>query len=317
MKKLALTNYYNFTKKENDDHICPHCSRKIKKWALSQCSSCNRFFCRSHMEPSIGQNKKCPGCRKHQQDFVKSEPVFSAIKSAESKLNEFRLAESEDLEHAIFASIFGNKNLIRFAEEEQNLESVSEEPQTETPQTEINQPEDPEQNADFIESSVDVMANEIAKALQSAGLSPSSEDAAQLINAVFSNSNFENVKIAQTSNSNAEQAFKNNPAVGMTESIAMQPQYHPADLGPYGQLTPQEARALESIYDNYVSLYGRAFFERLPQTSNENIMENRRRMVIFSNYLADVTKITNDQNKIFSFYQKMGIRPDIPMATYR
>ena len=328
MKKLALTNYYNFTKKKNDDHICPHCSRKIKKWALSQCSSCNRFFCRSHMEPSIGSQKKCPGCRQHQQEFVKSEPVFGAMRAAESKIQEFRLAESQEIEQALFASIFGNKTLFRYAEEEQpqeaqdNTEAPVESPieNIQEPGNEIEQIEQPQpqnSNINFVESTSDSIARKISESLKEAGITSDTDEAAfQIINMIFSNTETGNVKIAQ-SNQEAEQEFKGNPGVSMNESIAMQPQYHPSDLGPYGQLSPQEAQAINSIYDRYIKVYGRTLFERLPETSEQNILENRRRAVIYSQYLADITRITNDPNKIFMFYQKMGIRPDIPMGTYR
>ena len=326
MKKLALTNYYNFTKKENNDHICPHCSRKIQKWALSQCSSCNRFFCRSHMEPSIGNNKKCPGCRKHQQEFVKSEPVFGAMKAAESKIQQFRLAESQELEYALFASIFGNKDLIRYAQEDASEQQNNNQAAELDPKIDQNQPIEPQtiepettiQPDNFVESAADALASKIAESLKEAGItSDTDEAAAQMLNLILSESIYDNIKIAQANPTGANESFKGNPAVGMTESIARQPQYHPADLAPYGQLTPQEAQALDSIYNRYVATYGRAFFERLPETSTQNVMENRKRMAIFSQYLADVTRITNDPQKIFMFYQKMGIRPDIPMGIYR
>jgi len=306
MKKLALTNYYNFTKKENDDHICPHCSRKIKKWALSQCSSCNRFFCRSHMEPSIGNNKKCPGCRKHQEDFVKSEPVFSAIKAAESKLNEFRLAESEDLEHAIFASIFGNKNLIRFAEEEQNEEiSVPTEVQeTETPSAQpVNEESETDPNNSF-----DVAAQELAlkinETLQEAGLGDK-ESIVEILNAIFANDDSGKSVTAQVATpAIVDDSFKGNPMLDLAKSsLPFQPQYQP-----YGQLSPYEAKALDNIYRRYVSYYGTDFFVRLPETP-ENLQENFNRQQIFGNFIDEVERIAQNPAKIQGFFQRMGLDP--------
>lgn len=331
MKKLALTNYYNFTKKENNDHVCPHCSRKIKKWALAQCSSCNRFFCRSHMEPSIGHNKKCPGCRKHQKDFVQSEPVFTAMKAAESKIKEFRLAESQEIEYALFASIFANKNLVKFAQEQNpEQDDDTKEPQQELNQNQPIQPQPVETQSEnpsdnFVESAADALASKIAESLKEAGItSDTNEAAAQMLNLILSESNHDNIKIAQKAQeqTSAQQAFKGNPAVGMTESIAMQPQYHPADQAPYGQLTPQEAKALNSIYDRYLSTYGRALFENLPiETPNPVINERNRKLnetraVIRSKMLYEITNITNDPSKLMMFYRMNGLDPSRIIGQY-
>jgi len=331
MKKLALTNYYNFTKKENNDHVCPHCSRKIKKWALAQCSSCNRFFCRSHMEPSIGHNKKCPGCRKHQQDFVKSEPVFTAMKAAESKIKEFRLAESQEIEYALFASIFANKNLVKFAQEQNpEQDDDTEEPQQELNQNQPIQPQPVETQSEnpsdnFVESAADALASKIAESLKEAGItSDTNEAAAQMLNLILSESNHDNIKIAQKAQeqTSAQQAFKGNPAVGMTESISMQPQYHPADQAPYGQLTPQEAQALNSIYDRYISTYGRALFEFLPiETPNPVINERNRKLnetraVIRSRMQYEITNITNNPSKLMMFYRMNGLDPSRIIGQY-
>lgn len=319
MKKLALTNYYNFTKKENNDHICPHCSRKIKKWALSQCSSCNRFFCRSHMEPSIGDQKKCPGCRKHQQDFIQSNPVFNVMKTAEHKISEFRLAESEELEHILFASIFGNKEIIITAQEnnepdeleesnsnEQNVDQqVVEQPVVEAPE-ELKETEvDPS-----IDIAAETLANKIAESIKGAGITSNTDEAAaQILNYILANTQTGNVKTAQQKI--VDQAFKGNPIIDIAETLKMQPEYHPADLAPYGQLSPQEGQLLNNIYNKYISIYGRAFLEFLPATSEANFIENRRRGNIRAMYLNEIKSIIKDPNKIRMFYQKMGINPDL------
>jgi len=306
MKKLALTNYYNFTKKENSDHICPHCSRKIKKWALSQCSSCNRFFCRSHMEPSIGNHKKCPGCRKHQHEFANSEPVFGAMRAAESKIQDFRLAESQEIEQALFASIFGNKSLFKYAEDEQNEEpSVPTEVQeTEMPPAQLEN----EQSETDPNNSVDVAAQELAskinEKLEEAGLGDK-ESIVKILNAIFANDDSGKSVTAQiTTPAVADDSFKGNPMLDLAKSsLPFQPQYQP-----YGQLSPYEAQALDNIYRRYVSYYGTDFFVRLPETP-ENLQENFNRQQIFGKFIDEVERIAQNPAKIQGFFQRMGLDP--------
>lgn len=305
MKKLALTNYYNFTKKENSDHICPHCSRKIKKWALSQCSSCNRFFCRSHMEPSIGNHKKCPGCRKHQHEFANSEPVFGAMRAAESKIQDFRLAESQEIEQALFASIFGNKSLFRYAEEENEEPSVPTEVQeTEMPPAQLEN----EQSETDPNNSVDVAAQELAlkinEKLEEAGLGDK-ESIVKILNAIFANDDSGKSVTAQiTTPAVADDSFKGNPMLDLAKSsLPFQPQYQP-----YGQLSPYEAQALDNIYRRYVSYYGTDFFVRLPETP-ENLQENFNRQQIFGKFIDEVERIAQNPAKIQGFFQRMGLDP--------
>jgi len=300
MKKLALTNYYNFTKKKNDDHICPHCSRKIKKWALSQCSSCNRFFCRSHMEPSIGSQKKCPGCRQHQQEFVKSEPVFGAMRAAESKIQEFRLAESQEIEQALFASIFGNKNLFKYAEEEQTEQPAE---QIQVPQTPI-QEEQNEPEVSDANMAAEELAYKINEKLDEFGLHDK-DSVAQILNAIFADDNSGKTITAQIATpAVVDDSFKGNPMLDLAKaSLPFQPQYQP-----YGQLSPFEAQALDDIYRRYVSFYGTDFFVRLPETP-ENLQENFKRQQIFGNFIDEVERIAQNPAKIQGFFQRMGLDP--------
>lgn len=307
MKKLALTNYYNFNKKENNDHVCPHCSRKIKKWALSQCSSCNRFFCRSHMEPSIGHNKKCPGCRKHQQDFVKSEPVFRAMKAAESKIKEFRLAESQEIEYALFASIFANKNLVKFALNNENEEpvEVSTAPEIDPSPLQVS-PQEVQTNQSYnFDDIATALAQSIDEKLQEAGLEDK-ESIAAVLNAIFATDNYEKTITAQIETPKvADDSFKGNPMLDLAKSsLPYQPEYQP-----YGQLTPAEAQALDKIYSNYVSYYGTDFFIRLPEIP-ANLEENFRRKQILGSFINDVERISQNPAKIRSFFLKMGLNPD-------
>jgi hypothetical protein len=285
------------------------------------------------MEPSIGNNKKCPGCRKHQQEFVKSEPVFGAMKAAESKIQQFRLAESQELEFALFASIFGNKNLLRYAQEnasdqESNDQATDYEPTIDQSQSTEPKPIEPItefQPNNFVESAADTLASKIAESLKEAGItSDTDEAAAQMLNLILSESHYDNIKIAQKAQeqTSAQQAFKGNPSVEMVESISMQPQYHPADLAPYGQLTPQEAQAIESIYNRYLSTYGRAMFEFLPiDTPNPTVNErnktiNQNRAVIRSRFQYEITNITNNPSKLMMFYRMNGLDPSRLIAQY-
>ena len=305
MKKLALTNYYNFTKKENSDHICPHCSRKIKKWALSQCSSCNRFFCRSHMEPSIGNHKKCPGCRKHQHEFANSEPVFGAMRAAESKIQDFRLAESQEIEQALFASIFGNKSLFRYAEEENKEPSAPTEVQeTEMPPAQpVNeQPESDPNNS--VDDGAQELALKINEKLEEAGLGDK-ESIVKILNAIFANEDSGKSVTAQIATpAVADDSFKGNPMLDLAKSsLPFQPQYQP-----YGQLSPYEAQALDNIYRRYISFYGTDFFVKLPETP-ENLQENFNRQQIFGKFIDEVERIAQNPAKIQGFFQRMGLDP--------
>ena len=305
MKKLALTNYYNFTKKENSDHICPHCSRKIKKWALSQCSSCNRFFCRSHMEPSIGNHKKCPGCRKHQHEFANSEPVFGAMRAAESKIQDFRLAESQEIEQALFASIFGNKSLFRYAEEENEEPSAPTEMQeTEMPPAQpVNeQPESDPSNS--VDDAAQELALKINEKLEEAGLGDK-ESIVKILNAIFANDDSGKSVTAQIATpAVADDSFKGNPMLDLAKSsLPFQPQYQP-----YGQLSPYEAQALDNIYRRYVLIYGTDFFVRLPETP-ENLQENFNRQQILGKFIDEVERIAQNPAKIQGFFQRMGLDP--------
>lgn len=125
LDKFALTNYYSYSKNRKQKHICPECNREIKGWALTKCSNCNRFFCRSHMVPSIGENKQCPGCRQRKNMFKGS---------SDATLHAFRTAElSENIQNKLFASIFAGKDLFKFAQEQATDENQIEQENPEEP----------------------------------------------------------------------------------------------------------------------------------------------------------------------------------------
>lgn len=142
LEKQALTNYYNFAVKGAKPDKCPYCNDVIKGWARTRCVDCNRIFCRSHMEPSLGQNKRCPFCREKRKSFLNKDAVTASLRVAENLREEFALGAAQELEDKIFASIFGNKELIKFAQVEENKEEAPEEP-AEAPVPE--QPQQPEQ----------------------------------------------------------------------------------------------------------------------------------------------------------------------------
>ena len=142
LEKQALTNYYNFAVKGAKPDKCPYCNDVIKGWARTRCVDCNRIFCRSHMEPSLGQSKRCPFCREKRKSFLSKDAVTASLKVAENLRAEFDLSAAQELEDKIFASIFGNKELIKFAQAEENKEEATEET-VEAPVPE--QPQQPEQ----------------------------------------------------------------------------------------------------------------------------------------------------------------------------
>lgn len=146
LEKQALTNYYNFAVKGAKPDKCPYCNDVIKGWARTKCVDCNRIFCRSHMEPSLGQSKRCPFCREKRQSFLKKDAITASLRVAESLREEFELGAAQELEDKIFASIFGNKELIKFAQVEENKEEATEVETVENPTPEQpQQPQQPEQ----------------------------------------------------------------------------------------------------------------------------------------------------------------------------
>lgn len=173
LEKQALTNYYNFAVKGAKPDKCPYCNDVIKGWARTKCVDCNRIFCRSHMEPSLGQNKRCPFCREKRQSFLKKDAVTASLRVAESLREEFELSAAQDLEDKIFASIFGNKELIKFAQIEENKEEATNSEPIETPAPEQPQPEQPQTEPQTDPSQA---LNELVSSLSNDILSTLSED---------------------------------------------------------------------------------------------------------------------------------------------
>ena len=173
LEKQALTNYYNFAVKGAKPDNCPYCNDVIKGWARTKCVDCNRIFCRKHMEPSLGQNKRCPFCREKRRSFLSKDAVTASLRVAENLREEFELGAAQELEDKIFASIFGNKELIKFAQVEDNKEEAPEEP-VEVPTPE--QPQQPEQSESEQKIDPNQALNELVSSLSNDILSTLSED---------------------------------------------------------------------------------------------------------------------------------------------
>lgn len=221
------------------------------------------------------------------------------MRAAESKIKEFRLAESQEIEQALFASIFGNKNLFKYAEEEQTEEPVQVEAPEVPMQEEQAQPEISDAN-----EAADALAYKINEKLDELGLGDK-ESVVQILNAIFADDNSGKTITAQISAAPvADDSFKGNPMLDLAKaSLPYQPQYQP-----YGQLSPLEAQALDNIYRRYVSYYGTDFFVRLPETP-ENLQENFKRQQIFGNFIDEVERIAQNPAKIRGFFQRMGLDP--------
>lgn len=173
LEKQALTNYYNFAVKGAKPDKCPYCNDVIKGWARTRCVDCNRIFCRSHMEPSLGHSKRCPFCRDKRKSFLNKDAVTASLRVAENLREEFELGAAQELEDKIFASIFGNKELIKFAQVEENKEEAPEEP-AEAPAPE--QPQQPEQPQPEQKIDPNQALNELVSSLSNDILSTLSED---------------------------------------------------------------------------------------------------------------------------------------------
>jgi len=150
LHKQALTNYYNFAVQQKPVEKCAKCGEVMKGWAKSKCSVCNRFFCQSHMKPYLGPNKKCPDCWERLNSLKSIDAVPTAFQQANSYYIENKTAEANDLERKIFASIFGSKNLIRFAAEDENNDAATQEQNS----TEKTQEETPPQEGPQVEPDV-------------------------------------------------------------------------------------------------------------------------------------------------------------------
>jgi hypothetical protein len=314
MNKLALTNYYNFTKKDKEGHVCPECHRKIKGWALAQCSSCNRFFCRSHMEPSIGHNKKCPHCRERQRTFKINEPIFSAVKSAENKLNEFRLAESEELEDLIFASVFGKNNLIKRAQEETEEQAPEAEQQFEQMPPvapEPNAPAMPKEPEINIDMAANDLANKVSYALEAVGIDPSSKDVADVINALASD-NDKKISLAQKaekSNSGVNPAAPTQGDLFAAMQDATIRAETPESQKDVIQFTPYEATAANNIWDYYTRTYGAEIFYLVPENNNYDRSVNDYRRGIIATMISQLNSVFKTPDKTINFFRMNGLDP--------
>ena len=179
MEKFSITNYYNFALKNKPAEKCPACGDTMKGWAKSLCSVCNRYFCQSHMKPYVGKHKKCPDCYQRIENLRTSDPTPMAFSQANSLYNDKRIVEAEQLENAIFASIFGPNNLLKFAADDDqnpdNNDSVVDNslpPQepvqevTEQTQEVVDQPQEPQQPQIDLSSALDSLVGTIAKDIE-------------------------------------------------------------------------------------------------------------------------------------------------------
>lgn len=162
--KTALTNYYNFAVEKKSNEGCAYCGKPMR-WAKTQCSNCKRFFCASHMDPFIGTNKKCPHCVGARQN-LKNDAVPTAFQVANSHYENNNIREAVNLENKLFATIFGNKDLIKFAQEDDKsntdnpVDTVDSTPVEEVPQpVEPTQPQTDEQNSQQVEMAVSTQIN--------------------------------------------------------------------------------------------------------------------------------------------------------------
>jgi hypothetical protein len=325
MKKVALTNYYNFSKKHTNEHVCPKCNRKIKKWALSQCSSCNRYFCRSHMEPSIGHNKKCPYCINSQKAFVTAEPIIDAIRTAEHKINEFRISDSKDLESIIFASIFGNKNLFKIAAEneqsnlsdeqttaDENLESLTgnENPQSSEipvtdPTVQPSQAVQPPSNETNINEPNQILDDQPEELKEEVLDETKIDEAADLLTKVISESMLE-VGVKDASPEFISEVIKHVLAdtnkqiriakdvlkdVALSDALAeVSSAYAGENLTGFSILSPAQALQAEGIWGDLVK--SGALSEELP-TTPEAILRNDRRRQLKMQFMNEIGMATN------------------------
>lgn len=142
--KTALTNYYNFAVEKKSSEGCAFCGKPMR-WAKTQCSNCKRFFCASHMDPFIGTNKKCPYCVEARQK-LQNDAVPTAFQVANSHYENNNIREAQNLENKLFATIFGNKDLIKFAQEDDQNNTDSPTDTMDSPQVEeVPKPVEPAQ----------------------------------------------------------------------------------------------------------------------------------------------------------------------------
>jgi hypothetical protein len=169
--KTALTNYYNFAVEKKSNEGCAFCGKPMR-WAKTQCSNCKRFFCASHMDPFIGANKKCPYCVEARQK-LQNDAVPTAFQVANSHYENNNIREAQNLENKLFATIFGNKDLIKFAQEDDqnNINSpadtmdspqAEEVPQPVEPSQQETQPEEPKPQNELIDNQIDTLVSQQA-----------------------------------------------------------------------------------------------------------------------------------------------------------
>lgn len=146
-RKTALTNYYNFAKKDKNNQISCHlCNRIIKGWGVVKCSKCNNDFCRSHMTPflgSFGGLKFCPNCAKERNQFMEKNASIEAFRLAENNYNNSNIIDARIIEEKLFKSIFAGIDLFKFAETtDENIEQqIPQQTNDENQQDELEQTE--------------------------------------------------------------------------------------------------------------------------------------------------------------------------------
>lgn len=193
--KTALTNYYNFAVEKKSNEGCAFCGKPMR-WAKTQCSNCKRFFCASHMDPFIGANKKCPHCVEARQK-LQNDAVPTAFQVANAHYENNNIREAQNLENKLFATIFGNKDLIKFAQEDDQNNINSPADTVDSPQVEeVPKPVEPSQQEtlpaeepkpqenDFIDTQINSLvnqqANEFFKEISSLGSELTAEEIQEL-----------------------------------------------------------------------------------------------------------------------------------------
>jgi hypothetical protein len=275
------------------------------------------------MVPSIGSNKKCPSCREQQRAFIEKEPLLSAIKSAENKLNEFRLAESEELQDLIFASVFGKNNLIKRAQEETEEQSSEGEPQVEQApiEPEPNEPAMPQKSEINIDMAANDLANKVSNALQAVGIDPSSKDVADVINALAWNSD-KKLIVAQAATTPTEPTTPPKKPTGLKQSLdrTIRRENTPSMFQKFRSLTPTQATAVNNIFGQFIRLHGAETFtmpilsDPATAVTNLQIMKDRSRLI--GNLVEDLSTVLKTRAESIDFLISAGVDPTLVKKTF-
>jgi hypothetical protein len=249
--------------------------------------------------------------------FVQNEPVFSAMKSAESKLKEFRLAESEDLENALFATIFGNKNLLKFAQEEMSEEEPQEpqeapvapetavEPAIDETQTQPTNEQPTSSDEDgMLNAAAEMFASAIADSMSEAGIkSDSGETFADILNYVLATSS-KSTRIA----------------VDVLKEVATSDELAETGAAQRGEsltgfeiLTPDQASRAEGLWRNLVST-GALNME--PPWIPGAAQRNFQKQLLIEEFTNQMGMSANAPTEVMNKFLRSGLEPGAIPSSY-